>query len=124
MAAAGLRAAGFCAPAWLARPGLASILRRRGFRHAAWFGSVEDLATGRRLRVPAWGYMGADGAGEVLVGLERQLVTRVSGRLGISRVFLHPAGAPRSRACAGVLRAVERLARERAPSTYVEVLDA
>jgi predicted deacetylase len=123
--AAGFEPLGFCAPGWLARPSLSAILRRVGFRYACWFGSVEDLRTGRRLRAPAWGYMGVGGVGEGLVGLEGQLVRSVWHPLlgGAARVFLHPQGAPRSRACAASLRAIGRLRRSLRPTTYRELLD-
>ncbi|GIW19720.1 MAG: hypothetical protein KatS3mg065_0016 [Chloroflexota bacterium] len=125
MEQAGFDAFGFCAPAWLARPSLSAILRRCGFRYACWFGSIEDLRAGRRLRAPAWGYMGVGGAVEGLVGLEgwfvRSVWYPVAG--GPVRVFLHPQGAPRSRACAATLRAIERLRRSLRPTTYLELLD-
>lgn len=123
--AAGFEAEGFCAPGWLARPGLVDVLRRFGFRYACWFASVEDLASGHRLRVPAWGYMGTGGVAEGLVGLEGRLVRSVWQRLagGPIRVFLHPQGAPRSRACAATLRAIGRLLRTHRPSTYLDLLD-
>ncbi len=123
---AGFEVEGFCAPAWLARPGLAGVLRRLGFRYACWFGSVEDLQTGRRLRIPAWGYMGTGGVAEALVGLEERFVRSLWPRLagGSSRVFLHPQGAPRSRACAATLRTLDRLRRTHRPSTYLGLLDA
>lgn len=123
---AGFEARGFCAPAWLARPGLTGILRRLGFRYACWFGSVEDLRTGRRLKVPAWGYMGTGGLSEALVGLEGRFARSIWQRIatGPVRVFLHPQGAPRSRACAATLRVVGQLLRRGyRPRTYLELLD-
>ncbi len=123
--AVGLEAVGFCPPAWLARPGLSSILRDLGFRYACWFGSLEDLRTGRRHRIPAWGYMGSDAFDEALVGLEGLLVRTLGSWVGVrvTRVFLHPQGAPRSPACAAVLRAVARRRRDHEPVTYRELLD-
>lgn len=127
---AGFEPLGFCAPGWLARPSLSGILRRCGFRYACWFGSVEDVETGRRLRAPAWGYMGTGGFGEALVALEGRFVRwvwrPVVDRLGLGgpvRVFLHPQGAPRSRACAATLRALGRLRRAVRPTTYRDILD-
>lgn len=122
---AGFEAAGFCAPAWLARPELSAILRRLGFRFACWFASVEDLRTGRRLRAPAWGYMGTPGLAEALVGLEGRFVRaiwRASGGRAV-RVFLHPQGAPESAACAATLRAIGRLRETHRLTTYRELLD-
>jgi len=122
---AGFDPVGFCAPGWLARPSLSAILRRCGFRYACWFGSVEDLRTGERLRAPAWGYMGTGGPTETLVGLEGWLVRTVWRRLlpGPVRIFLHPQGAPRSAACAATLRAIGRLRPSLRPTTYRELLD-
>ena len=122
---AGFDPVGFCAPGWLARPSLSAILRRCGFRYACWFGSVEDLRTGQRLRAPAWGYMGTGGPTETLVGLEGWLVRTVWRRLlpGPVRIFLHPQGASRSAACAATLRAIGRLRPSLRPMTYRELLD-
>jgi len=129
LAAVGLQPAGFCAPGWLARPGLADVLRERGLRYAVWFASVEDLAARpgsgrRRHRIPALGYMGAGGSSEALVGVERVLVATAASRLRTVRVFLHPQGAATSPACAATLRALERILRTHAPATYTEVLGA
>lgn len=122
---AGVDTFGFCAPAWLARPSLSVVLRRCGFRYACWFGSVEDLRTGRRIRAPAWGYVGVGGLGEALVGLEGRFVRSVWYPVadGPVRVFLHPQGAPRSRACAATLQVIGRLRRSLRPMTYLELLD-
>lgn len=42
LAACGLKAAGFCAPAWLAPPWTVDLLRRLGFRYHVTMGSVHD----------------------------------------------------------------------------------
>jgi len=120
----GIRPTGFCPPAWLADRGLASVLRSAGLRYFVTFLWLHDLQRRLRRAVPAVGYMGAGPSQERLVAIERLLVTAAASRLPAVRVFLHPHGASRSRACSAVLGSLERLMSERTPVTYAALLDA
>ena len=120
----GIPAIGFCPPAWLADRRLASVLRDAGFRYIVTFARLHDLERRVRRTIPAVGYMGAGSVQERLVAMERALVLAAGSRLPVVRVFLHPQGASRSRACASVLRALDGLLRERDPVTYAALLDA
>ena len=119
-----LRATGFCPPGWLAEPGLAAAVRQAGLRYFVTFLWLHDLQRRLRRAVPAVGYMGAGPSQERLVAVERLLVTAAASRLPAVRVFLHPHGASRSRACSAVLGSLERLMSERTPVTYAALLDA
>jgi predicted deacetylase len=120
----GLEPRGFCAPGWLASPQLTEVLGTLGFRYDLRFGSVRDLERGRCLRIPGFGYMGAGPRQERLVGIEARLVRAAWSRAAFLRVFLHPQGAPQSRACHDVLEILTALARRRRPATYLQVLNA
>ena len=121
--ALGARPLGFCPPAWLADERLPSILRECGLRYFVTIGALHDLERRRRRTIPALGYMGADVTQERLVAAERRLVMALQRRIPVVRVFLHPQGARRSRACAAVLRTLERLLTVRTPVTYATLLD-
>ncbi len=122
--AIGLETTGFCAPAWLSTPELPGILAAHGFRYLVRFSGLLDLQTGSFRPVPATGYMGAGPVQERLVDVERALVMGTRRAFPVVRVFLHPAGARRSRSCRRTLEALETLLRERTPATYAQVLDA
>ena len=123
LAATGLTARGFCAPGWLAAPGLAGVLRRHGFRHLLWRTSIEDLERRRRLRAPSGGYMGSGPAQEQLEAIGSALAA-AAARGSPRRIFLHPQGAPSSSRCRAALRSVEAALADARPSTYLEFLDA
>ncbi|HZS93366.1 MAG TPA: DUF2334 domain-containing protein, partial [Chloroflexota bacterium] len=59
-----LRPDTFCAPGWLLGPGAENALRRAGMRRLIGMWSVVDLASARRRRIPAIGYMGVGGMHE------------------------------------------------------------
>lgn len=113
---------GFCAPGWLATAELPSLLRRCGFAYYVTMMTVLDLTTGRRVLTPWLGYMGAGQAQEALLGLGAGLCAAASPHLPLVKVFLHPQGASASPACDRVLRALARLVRLRALTTYGEIL--
>jgi hypothetical protein len=122
--ALGVRPLGFCPPAWLADDRLPSVLRECGLRYFLTIGALHDLERRRRRTIPALGYMGADVTQERLVAAERRLLMALHSRLPVVRVFLHPQGARRSRACSAALRTLERLLAVRTPVTYASLLDA
>lgn len=121
-----LAAIGFCPPAWLSAPGLATVARVHGFRYLLTFRGLLDLDRNRWHTLPPIGYLGAGPiqeamlrAGGVLIfGPLRSLLKRPI------RVYLHPQRASRSRDCARVLREIQSLARHHAPATYAELLHA
>jgi predicted deacetylase len=117
----GLKTRGFCAPGWLAGPGLSGVLAEMGFRYLVGFASVSDLAGRRTLFAPSGGYMGAP-RDEGLIRLETALARAIAARSPL-QVFLHPQGASRSRDCARVLRLLERQTRSRQLMTYEGLLD-
>jgi predicted deacetylase len=120
--ALGLHADGFCAPGWLSAAGLEDALSRLGFGYLIGFVTITDLRRGRRLLAPSGGYMGAP-RDEGMVRLETALARATAGRHPL-QVFLHPQGASSSRACARVLRLIEREMRSRRLTTCEAMLDA
>lgn len=120
----GLEARGFCPPGWLAGPELAGILAAAGFRYLLTFAVLRDLRTGRARSIPALGCMGAGRVQERLVGVERALLLTGRRAFPVLRVFLHPAGAPRSASCRRTLCALEPLLRERRAVTYADLVHA
>lgn len=121
LAEAGLRVAGFCAPGWLAAPGLRPTLAGLGFRYLVGFASVTDLRRGMRIFAPSGGYMGVP-PDEGLIRIETALARSLAGRRPL-QIFFHPQGASHSRACARVLRLLEGELRRRRPTTYEALVD-
>jgi len=122
LAACGLDAAGFCAPGWLEPPWLASVLRGAGFRYRVTLGCVHDLLSGRCVRTPWFGAVGAGGLHELLV--------HVGGSAGswlartpypVVKAFFHP---QRPHTWAPQLARLRRALRRRKPVTYRALLDA
>jgi uncharacterized protein len=120
--ALGFSPRGFCAPGWLAGPGIDGVLASIGFEYAVKFSGIVDLRHQRRLRAPAIGYMGAGPFAERLTRLENALTLRWPRKPHVLRIFLHPREASSSRACAAVLRALPALAAGRELVTYAELL--
>lgn len=121
LAALGLPTAGFCAPGWLAAPGLSDELVGLGFRYLVGFATVTDVARRRRILAPSGGFMGAprdEGLVQIETGLARAIALQSPFQL-----FLHPQGADRSRDCARVLTLLERQLRSRRLVTYEELLN-
>lgn len=118
----GLVPRGFCAPCWLAPAHLPALLRRCGFAYYVTMMTLLDVATGRRVLTPWLGYMGAGRAQERLIGLGARLSLAAAPRLPVVKVFLHPQGAATSAACDRVLTTLARLSRERALTTFGELL--
>lgn len=122
LAACGLRATGFCAPGWLEPPWLADLLRGAGFRYRVTMGAVDDLVTGRRVRTPWFGSVGAGGAHELLVhlgGLAGAWLGRT--RYPVVKAFFHPQN---PHTWQPQLKRLRRALRHRRPSTYRALLDA
>ena len=123
----GANPSGFCAPGWLAAPGWIPAARAAGLRYGLTLRGLRDFDRGRWLTLPPWGYMGAGARQELLVRVGAAVIARpLAGllRAPAVRVFLHPQGAPGSRACGDVLRRLERLARRHRSMTYAGLLDA
>lgn len=120
----GVEARGFCAPGWLAGPGVRPALAELGFRYDLGMLAIRDLERGRTLRVPSLGYMGAGGAYEEAVAVAGGLTLAAWSGAPALRLFLHPQGAPDSAACRRSLRVLARLLRGRRPVTYGHLLDA
>jgi predicted deacetylase len=122
LAELGLPVVGFCAPGWLGGPGLAEVLRAAGLSYLVSFAWLVDLQRGQRRFLPAFGYLGADDLQEILVATEGGYLLAARSAFPVLRVFLHPQGASTSRSCARALLALERLVRERRPTTYAALL--
>jgi predicted deacetylase len=123
----GLEAAGFCAPGWLWAPELPASAREAGFRYLVGLRGLLDLRDGRRIGLAPIGFMGGRASTELAWRLGELTIWRPMAALRRSshrRFFLHPQGAPRSRACARVLREIGRAARTHRSSTFTELLDA
>jgi len=123
----GAEPVGFCPPAWLATPELAPAARAAGMRYLATLRGLHDLERASWLTLPPIGYMGAGPVQEALVRFAGVVIARPLRRVirpGVHRVFLHPQGAPESRACARVLDRVAMLVRMHEPTTYRALLDA
>lgn len=127
----GLEPIGFCPPAWLAGPGLASAARDAGFRYIVTLRGLRILRPGAgrrgRLDLPATGYMGADATQEVLLRVGGTVLFRPLAALlhaPAARIYLHPQNASRSRACAQVLKEIGGLARQHRCATYADLIDA
>src|SRR5574337_225890 len=94
--AVGVVPVGFCAPAWLAAPGLSEALRREGFGFEIGLLGVRGLqGRGRWLWAPSVGSMGVGGwhEGLVAVGGTLSLAAEASWpTISALQVFLHPQG--------------------------------
>jgi len=127
LASVGVTPVGFCAPAWLWAPELPSAARLAGFRYLIGLRGLHRLDTERRIGLPPIGYLGAGAAQELAWRLGELAIWRplaVVRRDPWRHFFLHPQGAPRSRACARVLREIGRAARADRAITYRDLLDA
>lgn len=126
--AVGVAPAGFCAPAWLAGPGLTEALRGEGFAFEVGLLGVRRLDPPERwLRAPSVGAMGVGGFHESLVAVGGTLSLAAAAWLpGVTalQVFLHPQGAPRAPAVARSLHLLERLLRSRRAVTYAQLVAA
>ena len=120
----GLEARGFCAPAWLASPGLTDALREAGVDYAVWLTGIDDLARSRRVRVLPVGYLGSGGLQEALAQVGGLLTLALAGRGPHLRVVLHPQGAETSGHAERALRLAAALAARWPVGTYTELLDA
>lgn len=125
LAAWGVRADGFCAPAWMATPSLPAILRGAGFRYLVTLRGLRDLRRGRWTTLPPRGYLGAGVAQERLVRLGTSVLSRPLRLLlrAPHRFFLHPQSAGDSPDCVRVLTEIAGLARAHRSVTYGELLD-
>lgn len=123
LAAAGVRADAFCAPAWLAAAGLRDALGRCGIRYEIGMEHVTDLERARTVALPSLGYLGADRLQEGALAALGAAIVALDGRLATVGAFLHPQRAKESGACARVLAWVERLARARRAVTYADLFD-
>ena len=122
-----LDAAGFCAPGWLWTPELPAAAREAGFRYLVGLRGLLDLRDGRRIGLAPIGFMGGSWSTELAWRLGESVIWRPLAALRGSsprRFFLHPQGAPHSRACARVLREIGRAARTHRSVTFGELLDA
>jgi predicted deacetylase len=90
LAAAGLTAAGFCPPGWLASPGSVTALTDEGFSYVTTHRGLLDLRTRRT----HWGFALSHrpgGAGERLgIALMGTAARRTTSRGGLVRIALHP----------------------------------
>jgi predicted deacetylase len=118
----GLDVEAFCAPAWLAPPGIRPLLRELGFRRYVGMASVVDLARGRERWTPWIGHVGAGAWQERLVRLGGVLALAASTGTPV-KVFFHPDGAPTSPAYRSALRVLPALLHRRRATTYAELLD-
>ena len=124
---AGLEVRGFCAPGWLAAPGLDDLLEQEGYRYSVGLLRIADFARRRHRTVPAFGYMGAGAVqerlvsigGDAAIGLHRWLPDEFPHL----RAFLHPPRASTSADCARVLRWIGRVAGHQPATTYAALLD-
>lgn len=119
----GLEPRGFCAPGWLAPPGILPILRRSGFHYYVGMSSIYDLYTGRRKWVPWTGYMGTSSWHENLVGLGSAILMGIAPLYEVVNVYLHPQGVPESKGYQRALRILAHLLHERRTTTYDRLLD-
>lgn len=125
LADAGVAVRGFCSPAWLAGPSVTDVLRRHGLDYMVTLRGLLILGTRRWITLPPEGCMGGGRVQEGLVQLGAAVLARPLSALLPSpahRVFVHPQGARRSRACAAVLRRIEVLARSHRPARYGDLL--
>lgn len=118
----GLRAAGFCPPAWISDPALDPAIGAAGLGYVLRMMEIHDLASGRRMRVPSAGFMGVGGRYETGVEIQRDLILRRPRPPRTVRLYLHPQGASTSAACARTLDRLADLLRTHRPVTYEELL--
>lgn len=127
LAGIGLDATGFCAPGWLWTPELPAAAREAGFRYLVGLRGLIDLRDGGRIDLAPIGFMGGTASAQAAWRLGEVLIWRPMAALRRDRprrFFIHPQGAPRSRACARVLREIGRAARTHRSITFSELLDA
>ena len=124
--AVGVAPLGFCAPAWLAAPGLSDALRREGFGFEIGLLGVRGLdGPGRWVRAPSVGSMGVGGLHEALVAVGGTLSLAAEAwwpGIDALQVFLHPQGAARARSAARALRILERLLRTHPLVSYAQLV--
>jgi predicted deacetylase len=117
------RPAGFCAPGWLMSGETRDVLRDAGMRYVLTMFSIDDLAAGKRVYIPAIGTMGAGGAHELGIQILDGIVGATWARGAETvKVYLHPQGGMESPHMQRALRAAASLARHRSVTTCARLL--
>jgi hypothetical protein len=123
LAGAGLHATGFVAPAWLINDDGLRAARDLGFEYTNSYLGVMDLANSRNHIVPTLvfgpGHLNED-AGIAL----QERATRLLALCRNARVVLHPPNADHAPRLSRILGMIERLRRDREPTTYAQLLDS
>jgi predicted deacetylase len=118
----GLDPQGFCAPGWLAPGPITQVLRQSGLRYYVSMLAVHDVATGRHVRTPWRGYMGAGPTQERLVRLGGIACAVLGSAATATKVFLHPQNAQHSADCAHVMRSLGKVVPHRQLVTYADLI--
>lgn len=115
----------FCAPGWLLNAAGAEAVARAGLRQLIGMFTVTNLTTGRRTRLPGFGYMGGGPAQEAGVRILNGMVRSAAlPRARVAKVYLHPQHALGNPAHDRVLASIRRMvAAGWRPATYAEVFD-
>jgi predicted deacetylase len=124
LAALGFDSPGFCPPSWIAPRWLDAVAHAAGFRYIVRVNEVLDLDSGVGHRWPTAGYMGVGGRHERFYELQRELTARSPFQPHVLRFHLHPQGAQQSPAAGRALHRLRRVASERDPVTYADLLAA
>lgn len=115
----------FCAPGWLLAPDLKDSLQAGGIRHLIGMFTVRELATARRLVLPATGYLGVAGWHELGMQWGNGLVQLVLHGVGMRKVYLHPQGGTQSPVFRSVLeRIAHSIGQGWSPTTYGELMNS
>lgn len=80
----------FCAPAWLMPEDCKPLLRSAGLSVYVGMYSLEILDGSITYRVPGFGYMGGSEVHEVGIRLLNRLMSPITGRAQLVKVYLHP----------------------------------
>jgi len=122
LAAAGLRATGFVAPAWLINHEGLRAARDQGFEYTNSYLHVMDLANSRNHIVPTLVFGPGNLNEDVGIAMQER-ATRVLGFCPNVRVALHPPNADHERRLSRIVGMIEQLRRDREAITYAQLLD-
>lgn len=118
----GLNPTGFCAPGWLASGSITQLLRQCGIRYYISMLAVRDVVTGKYVRTPWRGYMGAGVTQERLVRLGGRACAVLGSATHVTKVFLHPQNAQQSADCAVIMRFLSTVVPHRQLVTYADLI--
>lgn len=119
----GLQPVGFVPPAWLHGPGSLRELARRGLECTEGFARITHVAQGTHRWAPALSFSTARPWRSHLTAGIGRLRPALEARRALVRVAIHPPDIVQPVVAVALRRVLERLLRNREPTTYRRALD-